>query len=92
MRLAGLAVLGLIAAAAPACAQNRHNYDAIENRRLDEIEQQRADDARIAHAAARPKAPSEADKKAAAWRADHLTCISRKGRTRAQFKAECRPA
>lgn len=32
-----------------------------------------------------------AEKRAAAWRADHLTCASRKGRTRAQFQAECKP-
>ena len=42
-----------------------------------------------------PKPPdpnSPAEKRAAAWRADHLTCASRKGRTRAQFEAECKPA
>ena len=36
-------------------------------------------------------APTPAEKRAAAWRADHLTCASQKGRTRAQFEAECRP-
>ncbi|MFL5296838.1 MAG: hypothetical protein ACJ798_10705 [Phenylobacterium sp.] len=34
--------------------------------------------------------PTEAEKRAAAWRADHLTCASRKGRSREQFEAECR--
>jgi len=42
---------------------------------------------------ARPADPnSPAEKRAAAWRADHLTCASMKGRTRAQFEAECKPA
>ena len=36
--------------------------------------------------------PTEAEKRAAAWRADHLTCASAKGRTREQFEAECKPA
>jgi hypothetical protein len=41
----------------------------------------------------RPADPnSPAEKRAAAWRADHLTCASSKGRTRAQFEAECKPA
>ncbi len=32
---------------------------------------------------------SPADPKAAAWRADHLTCANHKGRTEAQYQAEC---
>jgi hypothetical protein len=76
MRLAWLVVLGVMAAA-PVCAQNRHNYDAIENRRLDEIEQQRADNIRLARPRPKPKAPTEADPK---------------GRTAAQYAAECKPA
>jgi hypothetical protein len=91
MRLAWLVVLGVMAAA-PVCAQNRHNYDAIENRRLDEIEQQRADNIRLARPRPKPKAPTEAEKKAIAWRADHLTCADPKGRTAAQYAAECKPA
>ena len=92
MRMALMAVVGMIAAATPACAQNRHNYDALENRRLDEVQQQRADDQRItaARARAKPAMPSEAEKKAAAWRADHLSCVTSKGRTAAQYAAECR--
>jgi len=35
--------------------------------------------------------PTPEEKRAAAWRADHLTCANSKGRTRAQFEAECRP-
>jgi hypothetical protein len=35
--------------------------------------------------------PTPAEKRAAARRADHLTCASPKGRTRAQFEAECKP-
>ena len=38
------------------------------------------------------RAPTTEEKRAAAWRADHLTCANSKGRTRAQFEAECRPA
>jgi hypothetical protein len=36
--------------------------------------------------------PTPDEKRAAAWRADHLTCANSKGRTRAQFEAECRAA
>jgi hypothetical protein len=32
---------------------------------------------------------SPAEKRAAAWRADHLTCASRKGRTPDQYQREC---
>ena len=89
MRLTWLLVLGVMVAA-PACAQYHPNLEALENRHLSEVEAQRADDASIARAH-KPKPPTEADKKAAAWRADHLTCASRKGRTAEQFSAECKP-
>jgi len=43
-------------------------------------------------AAARPADPdSPAEKIAAAWRADHLTCTSRRGRTPSQYQRECGP-
>jgi len=87
---AWLAVLAVMAAGA-AHAQYHPNLEALENRHLNEVEAQRADDASIARAH-KPKPPTEADKKAAAWRADHLTCASKKGRTAAQFAAECKPA
>ena len=92
MRLGWFLSVGLVigAVAAPACAQNRRNYDAMEQRHLDDIAQREADNR---SAATRPPPrrapPTEAEKRAAAWRADHLTCASRKGRTRAQFVAEC---
>ena len=91
MRLAGLVILGLMAAA-PARAQPRHNYDAIEQRRLDQITEQQADNHRLAVARPPDKPATETEKDAAKWRADHLTCASPKGRTRAQYAAECRPA
>jgi hypothetical protein len=34
-----------------------------------------------------PNAPAQ--KRAAAWRADHLSCSSRRGRTADQYRAEC---
>ena len=37
----------------------------------------------------RPPPDPEAEKRSAAWRADHLTCASRRGRTREQYQAEC---
>jgi hypothetical protein len=41
----------------------------------------------------KPHAPLTAEeKRAAAWRADHLTCASPKGRTREQFETECKLA
>ncbi len=89
MRLAGLVILGLIAAT-PACAQYHGDIAAREQMHLDEVEAQRADNAAIARAT-KPRPPTEADKKAAAWRADHLTCASKKGRTAAQYAAECKP-
>jgi hypothetical protein len=40
--------------------------------------------------ARRPADPdAQAEKRAAAWRADHLTCANRKGRTAAQYAREC---
>ena len=90
MRLTWLLVLGVMAAA-PACAQHHPNFEALENRHLNEFEAQRADEASIARAA-KPKPPTEADKKAVAWRADHLTCATHRGRSAAQFAAECKPA
>ena len=33
--------------------------------------------------------PTPGELRAAAWRADHLTCLSLKGRTRQQYQAEC---
>ena len=92
MRLRWLLSVGLLigSAAAPACAQNRHNYDAIEQRHLDDIAQREADNRSAAPKPAPRRAPlTEAEKRAAAQRADHLTCASRKGRTRVQFEAKC---
>lgn len=47
-------------------------------------------EAQPAPAAARePDPDSPEGRRAAAWRADHLTCDSRRGRTRAQYAREC---
>jgi len=89
MRLTWFAVFAAMAAT-PVAAQYHGDLEAREMRHLDEVEAQRADNARIARAA-KPRPPTEADKKAAAWRADHLTCASKKGRTAAQYAAECKP-
>ena len=92
MRLGWLLSIGLAigAVASPARAQNRHNYDAIEQRHLDDIAQREADNrAAGTKPAPRRAPPTEADKRAAAERADHLTCTSRRGRTRSQFATEC---
>ncbi|WP_309604716.1 hypothetical protein [Phenylobacterium sp.] len=93
MRLGWLVGIGLAisaAAPAPARAQNRHNYDAIEQRHLDDIVQREIDNRLAAAKPAPRRTPlTEAEKRAAAQRADHLTCASRRGRTRTQFEAEC---
>jgi hypothetical protein len=91
MRHAGFLLL-MAVIAAPAGAQPHHNYDALENRRLDQIAQDEIDKRIAARAAAKSAPQTEAEKDAARWRADHLTCANRKGRTRAQFDAECKPA
>jgi hypothetical protein len=89
MRVAWCLVL-VVMAAGRASAQYHPNLEALENRHLNEVEQQRADEASIARAH-KPRPPTEADRKAAAWRADHLTCASKKGRSPAQYAAECKP-
>ena len=92
MRLGWLLSIGLAigAVASPARAQNRHNYDAIEQRHLDDIAQREADNRAAGAKPAPRRAPlTEAEKRAAAERADHLTCASPRGRTRAQFATEC---
>lgn|SRR5689334_16693151 len=52
-----------------------------------------ADRVHANEAPARPSRPVDpndpAEKRAAAWRADHLTCASRKGRTPDQYQREC---
>ena len=95
MRLGWFLGVGLVisALAAPACAQNRHNYDAIEQRHLDDIAQREADN-RAAAVKSPPRTTplTEAEKRAAAQRADRLTCASRRGRTQVQFATECKAA
>jgi hypothetical protein len=83
------AIILALALAGPDGLQVLHGTAAEINQQNQMIERLRAQDT----GPARPRAPAAPpgldDRSAVAWRADHLTCASRKGRTARQYQAEC---
>jgi hypothetical protein len=82
-----------LAMAGPNGLQTLHNPSAEQNRQDQMMDRLNIPASEALPAPRRPAGPpTEAEKKAAAWRADHLSCASRKGRGPAQYAAECKPA
>src|SRR5947207_2553715 len=81
MAAAGLLVAALLASG-PNGLQVLHSPTAEQARQDQILERLGHVDPNAPKSARQPEPPSADEKRAAAWRADHLTCASRKGRTR----------
>ena|SRR5215471_7688655 len=74
----------------PTGLQALHSPSAEQSQQEAIVERLRSHEPReIARADPPPDPDSPAERRAAAWRADHLTCTSRRGRSREQYQREC---
>ena len=78
-----------LALAGPTGLQVLHSPAAEQSQQEIMVERLRSHDPPEIARRPTPDPDSPAAKRDAAWRADHLTCASAKGRTRQQYQAEC---
>ena len=89
--MAVLAALSMaFALAGPTGLQVLHSTSAEESQAeaiLDRVRSHEAAETRVVRTPVDPQSPEA--RRAAAWRADHLTCTSHRGRDREQYQREC---